>query len=85
MIPLEVVLTLLDRLRAQGIALLETPVGRDAFAYGDACGWMRAVETMRIDLTNTVETANRSERKASSDEISGQNEFDRDEEDTYSI
>lgn len=72
MIPLEVVLLLLDGLRARAIAMLETPIGRDAFAYGDACGFMRAVETMRQELSDAVETSNRSEREDNDDDISGQ-------------
>lgn len=72
MIPLEVVLLLLDGLRARAIAMLETPIGRDAFAYGDACGFMRAVETMREELNGVVEQSNRSEREDSGNDISGQ-------------
>lgn len=55
------IFTLLDQLRAETIELIGQPLGRDAFAYGDAHGCMRTVEAMRERLNALVEESSRGE------------------------
>jgi hypothetical protein len=58
-IQLEAVLLLLDQLRAEHIEMLENPKGRDAFAFGEASGGIRAVAEMRNRLESLVSDANK--------------------------
>jgi hypothetical protein len=58
MIQLEAVLLLLDQLRAEHIEMLENPKGRDAFAFGEASGGIRAVAELKNRIEALVSAAN---------------------------
>lgn len=55
MIPVELILFLLDRLRAKGMEMVETPAGRDGFALGEVHGWMKCVAELRVEIEALIE------------------------------
>lgn len=55
MIPVELVLLLLDELRAKGVAMIETPAGRDSFYLGEIHGWVKCAAEMRDRISEIIE------------------------------
>lgn len=83
MIPLEVILLLLDKLKQEVIEGLSSPGDTSSFGFGMLHGQFVLLEEFHKRLNNTVETANRSERKAS-DDNSGQEDI-HDQDDEYQL
>lgn len=54
MLPPEALLALLDQQRADTIALVEQPDGRDAFAFGEVVGRLRAIARIREGLDDLI-------------------------------
>lgn len=54
MIDLNIILGLLDAMRAEVIDGLATPKGRDAFAFGEVSGQMALIEDFRRRLEEKI-------------------------------
>lgn len=59
--------------------MVSNPVGRDAFAYGQAHGWMQAADALLQRINQAVETTNRNSEREDSNDNSGK------EEDEYQL
>jgi hypothetical protein len=57
-IPLEIVLKLIDELRAEAIVRAENPLNRDAVELGVVSGMLQALSGMRERLDALVEQSN---------------------------
>lgn len=55
MIDLNLILLLLNELRAEALESVVTPTGRDAFAFGAVHGQLRVIEEFRARLEAKIE------------------------------
>lgn len=55
MIPVELVLLLINELKNAGLEMVAAPAVRDAFAFGEAAGWIKCTTVFEERLNSIIE------------------------------